>query len=98
MTRADRLQALLEKVAPKKAAYYKEHNAWPLKDDDDMKAPQRGDDGRVVGSSQRGAPYEIKTLSGDRRRIAIVSDEGETLTGTGANVEEALTALEARVA
>lgn len=92
MTRAERLDNVLKALAPKKVEFFEQHGVWPTQEEIDESAESPAED------AQRGAPYDIRTLSGDRRRIMVIGDEGETISGTGATVEEAMTALEARIA
>lgn len=83
LTRAQRLDALVQKVAPKQAAHFAEHGRWPDAED---------------GARGRGAsPYVIQTTKTDGRRIKITGDDGDVISGIGATVEEALAALEAKV-
>lgn len=50
------------------------------------------------GWGDRGAPYTIMELPNGRRRVTIWDyDSGDVWVGTGKTVDEALTALEAKV-
>jgi hypothetical protein len=82
VTRAQRLDALVRKVAPKAAAYYAEHGRWP----DAEGSPRRGS-----------SPYVIETTKTDGRRIRIATDDGDVISGIGGTIEEALAALEVKV-
>lgn len=111
-TRAERLDALVRKIAPKRAAYMAKHGVWPTADDlttpptssrtaagsKTRSGKDRDASGPAAASDHRGrqAPYTIDTLAGDRRRIRVVGDDGDTVTGTGDTLEAALAALEAK--
>jgi hypothetical protein len=50
------------------------------------------------GWGPQGAPYEIRTLPNGRTRLSITDHySGDMYVGAGATLEEALTALEAKV-
>jgi hypothetical protein len=101
MTRAERLDALVAKVAPKKKTFFDAHGRWPLdeelgREDGALVFAQDGEN--KFNDPKRQAPYEIRTLNGDRRRVLITDDDGSTIAAIGANIEEALAGLEAKVA
>lgn len=84
LTRADRLEAVVRRLCPKTAAAYAKTGQWSAPD----------------GKSDRfrQAPWIISTLADGSQRIAITADDGDVVSGTGATIEAALTALEAKVA
>lgn len=90
MTRADRLNALVRRLAPKKQAFRDAHGFWPTEEELETGKPSEDQHGAV--------PYEIKTLTGSKRRILVTDDDGSTVAAIGENIEQALAALEAKVA
>lgn len=46
---------------------------------------------------KRQAPYEILTLGDGQIRIALSCEDGDVISGTGADIDEALTALEGKL-
>lgn len=117
-TRAQRLDAIVARVAPKAVAYYQQYGKWPNPDAPDVPPDESiarrlarilrdlvtpSDDdqakARTLALEQDGfkrhAPYEIKPVAAGRFRVIVTDDDGGTVAGAGATVEEALTALEA---
>jgi hypothetical protein len=45
----------------------------------------------------RRCPYVIQTLPDNRRRLTITSEDGDVVTGVGANIAEAVAAVEAKL-
>jgi hypothetical protein len=84
-TRADRLDAILAKLAPKRLAAFKKSGYWT------REHAASGDDPRT------GAPYVISTTEGNGRRIVVTGDDGDSLAGVGATIEAALTHLEGKL-
>lgn len=82
-TLAARLDALVALVAPEAVAHYAAHGGWPT--------PEGG------RPAQAGPPYVIETLPSGSRRIRLTGDEGDVVTGTGATLAEAVSALEAKL-
>lgn len=88
LTRADRLDALLQKVAARAHAHLAEHGVWPHKETESPDAP----------AHRRRAPYVRDTLGDGRIRLRITTDDGDVVSGVGATTDEALTMLEAKLA
>jgi hypothetical protein len=86
-TRAERLDALLQKVAARAHAHQAEHGVWPHKETDSPDAPEH----------RRRAPYVRETLADGRIRLRITTDDGDVVSGVGATTDEALTMLEAKI-
>lgn len=59
-----------------------------MTDKDALKAAE------VSDGNKRRAPYVVTTLTGDRRRISIDTDDGNVVAGSGATLEEAVSNLE----
>lgn len=82
-TRAERLMAVVEKMAPDAAAHYRATGGeWPVRTDLSRPAPS--------------APYTIEPLPGDRTRIRVINADGDVFSGVGATVEAAIAALETK--
>lgn len=98
MTRADRLNALIRRVAPKKQAFRDANGVWPTEDELETGKLVMQADGTAVPSPTRGIPYEIRTVGDNKRKILITDDEGSTTAAIGDNIEDALKKLEAKIA
>lgn len=83
-TRADRLHAIIAKVAPKAAAYYARDRQWPPNTD-------------LNGKTEAVAPYVITTTPDGGRRLRVIGDDGDVIGGTGATLEDALAAVEQKI-
>lgn len=74
-TRADRLHAIVAKVAPTVAAHLKATGQW----------------------LNGGSAYQITELSDGRRRVRVTTADGDTVSGIGSTLDEALVALEKKL-
>lgn len=113
MTRADRINTILAKVAPKAHAEQKKSGKWPFKPG--VAADVAGHTEKVKGGTiklAKGetpeshlAEFEAKHRqapylvedNGTRARITVTSDDGDVYSGVGKDVEEALSALEKKL-
>lgn len=86
MTRADRLMAVIEQLAPTAALYHASSGAWPARPGASVDAP-----------TETAAPYVIETLPSGGRRIRVIGEDGDVVSGMGATMDEALSALEAKI-
>lgn len=48
-------------------------------------------------NDKNGSPYNLLTLPDGRVRAELTNDEGDKISGTGATLEDAVTALENKV-
>lgn len=89
-SRRNRIDAIVRKVAPQAIAFYdksgddKTAQSWP---------PRTLDGGKVIVQ----APYMITPLVDGRQKVTVTSDDGDVLSGVGATIDDALTALEAKL-
>lgn len=113
MTRADRINTILAKVAPKAHTEQKKSGKWPFKP---------GVSADVAGHAEKVKNGTIKLAKGEtpeshmaefeakhrqapyliendgaRAKITVTSDDGDIYSGVGKNVEEALSALEKKL-
>jgi hypothetical protein len=100
-TRAERLDAVIEALAPQSTQSLRETNKWANRHPNpgvraDPATGQPDENGEPARHS--GSPYVIETLPDGRMRIIVTGDDGDSVSGVGKDVEEALTALEAKVA
>lgn len=98
LTRADRLHALIAKVAPQAAAQHAADGTWPNTHPEP--GQKRDEAGAVVeGQPARhsGAPYEVRTLQDGRQQLRITGEDGDVVAGVGATFEDALQALETKL-
>lgn len=85
-TRADRLHAVIAKLAPQTAQRHAETGTWPVRQFTDGRRPEAA------------APYVIETLPDGRRRVRVSSEDGDIVSGVGATLHDAIAALEVKVA
>lgn len=110
VTRADRLNRIVAKVAPKAWAFHSdvvevevEEAGKKVKKTITGRWPRRSDDTRALGPKaleepQGAAPYQIETMEGKfLRRVRVFGDDGDVITGLGQTVEECLTQLETKL-
>lgn len=102
-TVADRIHAIVAVLAPKAAHQHAANGSWPNR----IANPRRkrtedgevviDDHGNPVFAEHSGAPYVIMTLPDGGRRLSVIGDDGDVLSGSGATLAEAVAALEAKI-
>lgn len=95
-TGAERLDAILRKLAPNAAAYHVKTAATNAAADPPSSPdwPKRQVGGRMVAC----APYEFDTLADGRRRLRVFDDDGDlAMKGVGATIVDAIADLERRL-
>lgn len=86
MTRAERLHAVLTQLTPTAAQHYTATGAWPVRPGATVDEP-----------AAAAAPYVIETLPDGRRRVRVIGEDGDVVSGVGATLDDAIAALEAKV-
>lgn len=79
----EKLDGVLAKLCPASFKVFTETGKWPVR--------QEGD------RLNDGAPYAIRLLPDGSRRVTVVSDEGDTLSGNGPTTGAAVDALVGKV-
>ena len=103
-SRADRLHAIVAKVAPKAAAQHATDGTWPNTHPDPgrKRDEQTGElvldaKGNEQAARHSGAPYVFETLENDSRRLLVRGDDGDVVAGVGATTEAAIAAVEQKL-
>lgn len=113
MTRVERLDAVIAKVAPASAAHLKDKGRWLnrhpnpgqkhilVEDADDptktVEHPSVYPDGDPEPVRHSGAPYVIDTLPSGQHRVRVYGDDGDVVAGVGNSLDDALAAVEQKV-
>lgn len=96
---AERLDAIIRHVFPALADEHARSGRWsPVAPTEPGDADGSRLTGAVTpGAGMEGAPYVIQTLSDGRRRVRVVTQDGDVVAGTGATIGDAIAALEAKL-
>lgn len=100
-TRAERLHAIVRKVNPKLADQHKASGRWDGRTKEQVEEEERrlaaDPKARHAPGGAAGAPYQIRTLTGNGRRVLVTSADGDVLGGNGDTLDAAIAALEKKV-